>query len=79
MRSPVAWVPSTCIIIAMTPPPRALAPIPEGWEIIEIIPAGTEYHCGPRTSTTADRSSSSPGGFRGIEIVNGIAPEEECA
>jgi hypothetical protein len=43
MRSPVAWVASTCIIIALTPPPRALAQIPQGWEIIEIFPAGTDY------------------------------------
>jgi len=27
--------------------PHVLAQIPEGWEIVEIFPAGTEFYCGP--------------------------------
>jgi hypothetical protein len=34
-------------LFAVLLPPCAVAQIPEGWEIIEIFPAGTEYYCGP--------------------------------
>ena len=35
------------LALASVPIPRAAAQIPEGWEIVEIFPAGTEYYCGP--------------------------------
>ncbi len=34
------------LALASVPIPRAAAQIPEGWEIVEIFPAGTEYYCG---------------------------------
>jgi hypothetical protein len=34
-------------LFAASLPSCAVAQIPEGWEIIEIFPAGTEYICGP--------------------------------
>jgi len=32
------------LALASVPIPRAAAQIPEGWEIVEIFPAGTEFH-----------------------------------
>jgi hypothetical protein len=34
-------------LFAVLLPACAVGQIPEGWEIIEIFPAGTEYYCGP--------------------------------